>query len=123
LRSAAGGRNEETNSKYAEGIRVRQYPSRRQHKQVSRSDLQSIWGETYEKYTKTVRKKAGNYRNKSKNGKRRFETFENLMKMSEKRRSFECARHQRWRGREGNAVKICKRIYEMFAFSDNFLSL
>jgi len=35
LRSAAGGRNEETYSKYAEGIQKNNYPSRRQHKQVS----------------------------------------------------------------------------------------
>jgi len=32
LRSAAGGRDEETNSEYAEGIRVKWYPGRRQHK-------------------------------------------------------------------------------------------
>jgi hypothetical protein len=31
---AAGGRNEETYSKYAEGIRVEQYPSRRQQQQI-----------------------------------------------------------------------------------------
>ena len=30
---AAGGRNEETYSKYAEGIRKRKYPSRRQQQQ------------------------------------------------------------------------------------------
>lgn len=34
LRGAVGGRNEETFSKYAGGIRVERYPSRRQHKQV-----------------------------------------------------------------------------------------
>jgi hypothetical protein len=33
MRSATGGRNEETYSKYAKGIRVKQYPSSRQHKQ------------------------------------------------------------------------------------------
>jgi hypothetical protein len=31
---AAGGRDEETYSKYAEGIRERQYPSRRQQQQI-----------------------------------------------------------------------------------------
>jgi hypothetical protein len=35
LCSAAGGRNEETYSGYAEGIPVEQYPSSRQHKQIS----------------------------------------------------------------------------------------
>jgi hypothetical protein len=30
----SGGRDEETCSKYAEGIRVKQYPSRRQQQQV-----------------------------------------------------------------------------------------
>jgi hypothetical protein len=30
---AAGGRNEETDGKYAEGIRKIKYPSSRQHKQ------------------------------------------------------------------------------------------
>ena len=34
MRGAAGGRNEETFSKYAGGIRVEQSPSRRQHEQV-----------------------------------------------------------------------------------------
>jgi len=33
MRSAAGGRNEEAYSKYAIGIRVKQYPSRRQQRQ------------------------------------------------------------------------------------------
>jgi hypothetical protein len=31
---AAGGRNEETSSKYAEGIRKKRYPSRRQQQQI-----------------------------------------------------------------------------------------
>ena len=31
---AAGGRNEETYNEYAEGIRVKQIPSRRQHEQI-----------------------------------------------------------------------------------------
>jgi hypothetical protein len=34
LRGAAGGRNEETYSKYAEGIGEKQYTSRRRHEQV-----------------------------------------------------------------------------------------
>jgi hypothetical protein len=37
LLSAAGGRNEETYSGYAEGIPVEKYPSRRQHKQINNS--------------------------------------------------------------------------------------
>jgi hypothetical protein len=42
LRSTAGGRNEEMYSKYAEGIRVKQYPSRRQHKHT-RSGAAGAW--------------------------------------------------------------------------------
>jgi len=41
LRGAAGGRDEKTYSKYATGIQVKQYPSRRQHKQIRRSSLVS----------------------------------------------------------------------------------
>ncbi len=41
--SAAGGRNEETYSKYAEGIRVKKCPSRRQHKQTLKLRLWVVW--------------------------------------------------------------------------------
>jgi hypothetical protein len=46
-RSAAGGRNEETYSGYAEGIPVEQYPSRRQHKQKIAAMEYKIWYTIY----------------------------------------------------------------------------